>query len=323
MSAHSEIPTEQLLMELCLRLGADFSKISASTSTSTSIKVEKVKVKRIGGPTAWSDWTKKMLAENKEEVTAFTASAEKKVGAHLQWIKINKGKESPEWIAFQAEWKVAHPKKEDESDGGSVPSEKSSRRGPKKLEEMTTEERSAHDAAIAARRAKKEAEKASGEAAGRAESAAAPVAPMAPVSSSSSVASEKKKSSYVKVADMTPEQLAKKVATAAAAKAKKAAKDAPKAVTPKAATPKAVTPKAATPKAEEDEDEDEDEEVELESLPYVYLGQPHFRLGSKNSDGSIAWGGHMWQNKGGSRGLYVGCFNGDILDTDAEEPLIE
>ena len=114
----------------------------------------KGKKARVGGPTAWSDWTKKMLAENKEAVKAFKEAAPIKVGAHLKWLSANKGKESPEWKAYQAEWQAAHPKDSDEDAEESVASKSSGRRGPKKLDEMTVEERSAHDATIAARRAK-------------------------------------------------------------------------------------------------------------------------------------------------------------------------
>ena len=319
MSAYSEMTIQQLLAERT-KIDAQIIGISGATST----KAEKIKIKRKSGPTAWSDWTKKMLAENKEAVKAYTEAAATKLGAHLKWLSANKGKESPEWKAYQVEWLAAHPKDSDESvDSAASAASKSSRRGPKKLDEMTTEERSAHDASIAARRAKKEAEKVAGEAAGKAESAAAPVAEaeaVAPVSSASSVASEKKKSSYVKVADMTPEQLAKKVATAAAAKAKKAAKAAP---APKAATPKAA-PKAATPKPEPEPEAEEEEEAEaeMELLPFKLDDDSYFRCGSKNADGSISWGGgDLWLNKGGVRGDYAGLLEDDgTIDTDAEEP---
>jgi hypothetical protein len=60
------------------------------------------KVKRQGG--AWSAWTKKCMAEHPAEVKAFQDAAESKVGAHLKWMSINKGKTSPEWLAFKADW---------------------------------------------------------------------------------------------------------------------------------------------------------------------------------------------------------------------------
>ena len=67
------------------------SKIDAliigSGGAAVSAAGKEKKAKRKSGPTAWSDWTKKVLAENKEAVKAFTEAAEKKLGAHLTWIK--------------------------------------------------------------------------------------------------------------------------------------------------------------------------------------------------------------------------------------------
>ncbi|NCA17121.1 MAG: hypothetical protein EBS90_08755, partial [Betaproteobacteria bacterium] len=63
---------------------------------------------RKGGPTAWSDWVKKVLAENAEEIMAFKEGAEQKAGASLKWISANKGKASPEWLAFKATWAEEH-----------------------------------------------------------------------------------------------------------------------------------------------------------------------------------------------------------------------
>jgi hypothetical protein len=354
MSVYSEMTITQLLEERN-KLDAQIYGLCGSSGSTPSGKAEKPKaekVKRKSGPTAWSDWTKKVLAENKEAVKAFTEAAEKKLGAHLQWIKANMGKESPEWKAYQAEWQATHPKEAKEvSDEGSEVSapSKSGRRGPKKLDEMTVEERAKHDATIAERRAKKEAEKAAGEAAGKAESAAAPVS-SAPASSASSVVStEKKKSSYVKVADMTPEQKAKYEANKEKAKAAKAAKSAPKpaaeaeakpvAAAPKAATPKAeakpkatpkpaAEPKAATPKpvAEPvaEEAEESESEAEMEIIPYELEGKSYFRLGTKNADGTVAWESDFWTNKNGKRGDYIGTLEEDgSFDTDAVEPVFE
>ena len=63
---------------------------------------------RKGGPTAWADWVKKVLAENAAEITAFKETAEKKSGASLKWISENKGKASPEWVAFKQQWAQEH-----------------------------------------------------------------------------------------------------------------------------------------------------------------------------------------------------------------------
>jgi hypothetical protein len=63
---------------------------------------------RKGGPTAWADWVKKVLAENAAEITAFKETAEKKSGASLKWISANKGKTSPEWLSFKQTWAQEH-----------------------------------------------------------------------------------------------------------------------------------------------------------------------------------------------------------------------
>ena len=152
------------------------------------------KVKRKGSPGAWSDWTKKVMIDCDAEIKAFKEAAEKKAGAHLKWISANKGKTSPEWLAFKTEWDASHPKAakgakqeaEDDADasdssdssdaasaaiggGGSAPAavtdvaspaaaEKvAKKRGPKKLTDMTPEERAAHDAKVAERKATKAA----------------------------------------------------------------------------------------------------------------------------------------------------------------------
>jgi len=152
------------------------------------------KVKRKGSPGAWSDWTKKVMIDCDAEIKAFKEAAEKKAGAHLKWISANKGKTSPEWLAFKTEWDASHPKAakgakqeaEEDSDasdssdaadtasaaiggGGSAPAavtdvaspaaaEKvAKKRGPKKLTDMTPEERAAHDAKVAERKATKAA----------------------------------------------------------------------------------------------------------------------------------------------------------------------
>ena len=314
-----------MLEELCRRASVDPSSFSVVKTKGEKTKSEKVK--RKSGPTAWSDWTKKVLAENKEAIKAFTAAAPTKLGAHLKWLSANKGKECPEWKAYQAEWLVAHPKESkeveeveevEEVDGSegsevSAPSKSSGRRGPKKLDEMTTEEKAAHVASIAARRVKKEAEKVAKEAAGKAESVS-----MASSASVASVASEekpKKKSSYVAVADMTPEQLIKYKASQEKAKAAKAAKAGKEVVV------KVVT--KAEPVAEPEAKESESE-GEMELIPFVFDNKPHFRLGTKAADGTIAWESDLWISKDGKRGAYVGTLEEDgSVDTDAEEPMIE
>ena len=152
--------------------------VAATTSAAggKAAKVKAVKVKRKGVAGAWSDWTKKVMTENDAEIKAFKEAAEKKCGAHLKWISANKGKESAEWLAFKADWDASHPKgakgakevsEDEESEeaeaeeaeaAGFVAAEKApKRRGPKRLADMTPEEKAKHDAGVAERKAKKSA----------------------------------------------------------------------------------------------------------------------------------------------------------------------
>ena len=143
------------------------------------------KPKRVGSSGPWADWTKKIMTDNAKEIAAYKEAAEKKAGAHLKWISENKGKASPEWLAYKSEWATAHPKElkgvasVEASDAESVeeaPAEKK-KRGPKKLADMNAEERAAHDAKVAERKAKK----AEGGAEEKKAKSAVPIAPSAVV----------------------------------------------------------------------------------------------------------------------------------------------
>jgi hypothetical protein len=176
--------------DIIMSLSAGVAPAAAGKSKAKA-KDGKEKVKRKGSPGAWSDWTKKVMIDCDAEIKAFKEAAEQKGGAHLKWISANKGKTSPEWLEFKAEWDASHPKAakgakasdaeeadeaeeaEDDSPaaaqggGGSVAAvaavaapvaEKvAKRRGPKKLTDMTPEERAAHDAKVAERKATKNA----------------------------------------------------------------------------------------------------------------------------------------------------------------------
>jgi hypothetical protein len=167
--------------------GSNQAPAAAGKKGAKKNKDGKEKVKRKGSPGAWSDWTKKVMIDCAAEIAAYKEAAEQKAGAHLKWLKesTSKGKTSADWLAFKAEWDAAHPKgakasdaeeaeEADDSDsnpaaggGGSVAAvaavaapvaEKvAKRRGPKKLTDMTPEERAAHDAKVAERKATKNA----------------------------------------------------------------------------------------------------------------------------------------------------------------------
>lgn len=91
---YSTFSMEQLLAN---RTAIDkmIMSLSAAPAPATALKSK-------GG--AWSAWTKKCMADHPAEVKAFQDAAERKVGAHLKWMSINKGKTSPEWLAFKAQW---------------------------------------------------------------------------------------------------------------------------------------------------------------------------------------------------------------------------
>ena len=162
------------------QLLAERERIDAAINAMGGAKKQEKKQKRKSAPAGpWAAWTKKVLEENKEAVEAFKSTQEQKLGAHLKWISANKGKDSAEYKAFaQAFVPVAAPEAAAEAaaEEESVASEPSAapsaeapkRRGPKKLADMTPEEKAAHDAKVAERKAKKEAEKVAAEVAGKA-----------------------------------------------------------------------------------------------------------------------------------------------------------
>jgi hypothetical protein len=257
------------------------------------------KAKRAGGPTAWSDWTKKISTENAEAIQAFKVSSGQKLGAHLTWISQNKGKTNPEWLAFKASWDAANPKSE-KSVASSPPSSPASaapcapepaaapvlkKRGPKKLADMTPEELAAHNERKAARQAKKAAEPAAPVAAAwaRAGAAAAPKAEPKPV-----------------VAD--PETKAEQLMWLSALADCHGVVGSP-------------APKPAAPVAD----------ALPELLAFKYDGTNFFRLGVKASDGSVAWEtGDLWRITAGEMGAYAGMLQEDgTINADAEEPLLE
>jgi hypothetical protein len=263
-----------------------------------SVAKKEKKAKRVGVSGPWSDYTKKVLAEHAEAVTAFKAAAESKLGAHLKWLSQYKASHEEEWLAYHAAWKLEHPKGAavaaeaaetvEHDDTASVASSATStaapaagakRRGPKKLTEMTTEERAAHDSKVAERKAKKTtATPAEAEA-----RAAAPVAVAAP---------EPQPQPEAAVAVAAPE--------------------------PVPAAPAAVASLPASPAAEA-------EEVEATLLPFEVDNVKYLRYGIAAAAGEVDWAsGDLWQIRKGVKGAYVGELMEDgSINTDADEPTIE
>lgn len=173
------------------QLLAERQRIDAAINAMGGDKKQEKKQKRKSTPAGpWAAWTKKVLEENKEAVEIFKATQEQKLGAHLKWISANKGKDSAEYKAF-AQTFVAAPKDVTEMVDAaesstvstvSVVSAVPKRSGPKKLADMTAEEKAAHDAKVAERKAKKEASKLAEELTGKAaEQAVVPTAQLVPV----------------------------------------------------------------------------------------------------------------------------------------------
>ena len=71
-----------------------------------------------GKPTSHGDFTKKILAEQKEKIAEFKAEHPELKSAHLNFLKIYKEQNPQEYETFKAEWALAHPK--EESDAGST-----------------------------------------------------------------------------------------------------------------------------------------------------------------------------------------------------------
>jgi len=267
-----------------------------------SVAKKEKKAKRVGVSGPWSDYTKKVLAEHAEAVTAFKEAAESKLGAHLKWLSQYKASHEAEWLAYQAAWKLEHPKgaavaeaaepAEAEDDTASVASSAAStaapaaaakRRGPKKLTEMTIEERAAHDSKVAERKAKKTAATPA-EAEAR---AAAPVAVAEPVA--------------------VPEPVAAPVAV-------------PEPVAVAAPVPAAAS-LPASPAAEV-------EEAATELFAFKLDGTAYVRPGVKDADGEVQWvTGDLWYSKKAAKdckGDYAGELMEDgSINTDAEEPSFE
>lgn len=167
---------------------SQIDEIIGSLGAAAGKQQKSKKPKRVGSSGPWADWTKKIMTDNAKEITAYKEAADKKAGAHLKWISENKGKTSAEWLAYKIEWAAAHPKDAksvasvEGSDAESVEAAPAAaaekkKRGPKKLADMNAEERAAHDAKVAERKAKK----AEGGAEEKKAKSAVPIAPSAVV----------------------------------------------------------------------------------------------------------------------------------------------
>ena len=157
---------EQMYKDLGALLGRE-----ATPPTKTKEKAEKAEKKphaNAGQGTAWSSFCTKIQLDHKEEVeqvkaadkearAAAKAAGEEapKAGAHLAWCGAYKTAHEAEWLAYKADWDVAHPKSSKSSvagsDGEAAPK-------PKKAKApLSDEEKAAKKAKAAAKKAAKAA----------------------------------------------------------------------------------------------------------------------------------------------------------------------
>ena len=309
MSATMSIPTtlpelQALRLEVENRIAGligSSGAVVAFAKTKGRKEPKEPKAKRASGPSAWGDWSKKVFAEQKAEIEAFKAASEVKQGAHLKWLgnggdkkgaheepgpgSERFGSKSAAWLAFKAEWDVAHPKGSSAASvsGGSSVSGASDaegeapaaeapkkRRGPKKVADMTPEELAARAAKKALKDGKKKAE----------EDTAREASPFGRPGPAGGGGAE--------------------------------------------AAPAAAPAAEAEAEAEAEEEAAEEEEA-VELLPHVIDGTRYVRPGVKEEGGAIRWAsGDLWFYKKSApqnRGDYVGCVDeSGIIDSNADEP---
>ena len=279
----------------------------AAAATPAPAAAAAPKAKRESG--SWAAWTKKICLEHAEEKAAVLAEAAVKrkaakaagekepkecKGPHMKWLSANYGKTSEGYLAFKAEFDLAHPKGSEASSeaGDSEASEAEAgeqmaapaaaavaapaaakKRGAPKLDDMTPEQRAKHDAGVAERKAKKAANKVVDAMIANAPLQVAPVPLPLMVGGGSSSAA----------AALVPEP----VTTAAAAA------------------------------------EDSEEEADIELKSFSMDGQNYIRPWN-NTSNSWATGDLWYTNKKGEKTAYWGELMEDgSVNADAEEPPLE
>lgn len=188
----ANMPLEKLL-EMRTAVDAEIMARSGGSGSGSGAAKKAKKPKRVSQGSAWADFTQMIVKEKADEYTAFKEASETKLGVAPRFVAAYRKAHEAEWEAFQTTWNTEHPKaakgsvasaaeesaSADEGSVASGASEKAAsgkRRGPKKLADMTPEERIAHDAAVQKRR---EAKKAPAAAEEQEAKAAAPVVAVA------------------------------------------------------------------------------------------------------------------------------------------------
>jgi hypothetical protein len=178
----SSIATLQQIIAAAQReleiLGVDTTTMTTTTKMTKTTKTKTAgdeKPKQKGQMNAWTAYGKEVHSTHAAEFAAWKveqAAAGIPISKQTMPCFISQWRKNHEedYKTFEAAWKEAHPKgsapassaasiADDESVAGSVESSTSSakkKRGPKKLVDMTLNERAAHDAKVAAKRAAKE-----------------------------------------------------------------------------------------------------------------------------------------------------------------------
>ena len=173
-----------------------------------------------GKPTCHGDFTKKILAEQKEAVSAFKLANPDMKGSHLTFVSVYK-KEHPEEVEeFKKQWELEHPTDAPVAPVVPVATEGAETKAKRVMsDEQKAKMKAGREASAAAKKAAKDAEPVT---------VAEPVPVAEPVTvaepeqvTESEAKPEAKKRGPKKLTDMTPEELAIHEARKAERKAKK------------------------------------------------------------------------------------------------------
>ena len=234
-----------------------------------------------GKPTSHGDFTKKILAEQKEKIAEFKAQHPELKSAHLNFLKIYKEENPQEYETFKAEWALAHPK---DSDSESTKSSEHS---------VTEETTGSEPVAEKPKRTMSDEQKAKMKA-GREASAAAKKA----VKDAETTPAE------TTPAETTPAETAPAETEAKAPVATKAVKKAKKAITTEVVTVETSQPQVT-----------ELLPFSMGTMNYLRSGV------QRSDGNHLWMTGHLWQAKKGLKGPYVGELKNDgTIDQDADEP---
>ena len=190
---------------------AAFDSVGPIAPTSAPAEAKKPRA-NAGKPTCHGDFTKKILAEQKEAVSAFKLANPDMKGSHLTFVSVYK-KEHPEEVEeFKKQWELEHPTDAPVAPVVPVATDGAETKAKRVMsDEQKAKMKAGREASAAAKKATKDAE---------------PVTEPVPVAEPVQVTEpeakpEAKKRGPKKLTDMTPEELAIHEARKAERKAKK------------------------------------------------------------------------------------------------------